>query len=330
LGIAATIFMPEATPNQKVERVRHCCDSHITVVLAGGSYDDAQQAALEHCERTGATLVHPFDDLRTIAGQGTIGKEIHDDLDQAEGTTPPFAFLVAPIGGGGLISGLAACLKPLRPALAIIGAEPQGSPSMHAALQAGHPVTLKEIDTFIDGAAVKRVGDLTFQICSTHLDSVQVIPEGAVCTTMIDLYQNEGIIAEPAGALSVAALDAIADRIVGTTVVCILSGGNNDILRYPEIMERSLIHQGRKHYFLISFAQKPGQLRAFVDSALGPTDDIVRFEYLKKTNKERGPALVGLELASAADLSPLLERMDQIGLGYRRLDASEALYDYLI
>ena len=332
LGIKATIFMPEATPNQKVERVRHFGNSSVTVILQGDSYDDAQQAALEHCASTGATLVHPFDDLRTIIGQGTIGKEIYDDLggEHADSLTEPFAFLVAPVGGGGLISGIASYLKPMMPALQVVGAEPQGSPSMHASLRAGHVVTLDHIDTFIDGAAVKRVGDLTFEICSSLLDSVQVIPEGAVCTAMIDLYQNEGIIAEPAGALSVAALDSIKDKISGKTVVCILSGGNNDILRYPEIMERSLIHQGRKHYFLISFAQKPGQLRAFVDSALGPTDDIVRFEYLKKTNKERGAALVGIELASAADLLPLLTRMNQIGLDYSRLDSSEPLYDYLI
>ena len=331
LGIDATIFMPALTPNQKVERVRHFGNSHVTIVLAGESYDDASAAALEHAQLFGATLVHPFDDILTIIGQGTIGQEIYDDLGGDLGlAASPLDFLLAPIGGGGLISGLAAYLKPLLPSLAVIGVEPEGSSSMHAALAAGRPVTLGTIDTFVDGAAVKRVGDLTFELCSAYLDSVSVVAEGAVCTTMIDLYQNEGIIAEPAGALAVAGLYSIAERIRGKTVVCILSGGNNDILRYPEVMERSLIHQGRKHYFLLEFIQKPGQLRAFVSEALGPNDDIVRFEYLKKTSKERGAALVGIELADAADFAPLLARMDAIGLNYRRLDSAEMLYGYLI
>ena len=191
-------------------------------------------------------------------------------------------------------------------------------------------VALDTIDTFVDGAAVKRVGELTFDLCRRHLEEVVLVPEGQVCTTLIELYQNEGIIAEPAGALSVAALGSVAESLRGRTVVCILSGGNNDILRYPEIMERSLVHQGRKHYFIVEFAQKPGQLRKFVDQALGPTDDIVRFEYMKKTNKERGAALVGIELRDQADLAPLQERMREVQLNCRLLSSEELLYDYLI
>jgi len=201
---------------------------------------------------------------------------------------------------------------------------------MYESLRQGRVVTLPEIDTFVDGAAVKTVGQLTFDLCRQHLERVVVVPEGKVCTTVIELYQNEGIIAEPAGALAVAALDEIADLLRGKTAVCILSGGNNDILRYPEIMERSLVYQGRKHYFIVEFAQKPGQLRQFVDRALGPTDDIVRFEYIKKTNKERGAALVGIELRDRADLQPLLQRMREIQLNCRRLGDEELLYDYLI
>ena len=211
-----------------------------------------------------------------------------------------------------------------------LGAEPAGAPSLTAALRAGEVVYLEKIDTFVDGAAVKRVGELTFEVCRRHVDQVLLVPEGQVCTTLIDLYQNEGIIAEPAGALSVAALDALGEDLRGRTVVCVLSGGNNDILRYPEIMERSLVHQGRKHYFIVEFAQKPGQLRKFVDRALGPTDDIVRFEYMKKTNKERGAALVGVELRDKADLAPLLERMREAQLNCRQLSSEELLYDYLI
>jgi threonine dehydratase len=201
---------------------------------------------------------------------------------------------------------------------------------MHESLRQGRVVTLEEIDTFVDGAAVKTVGQATFELCRRYLDRVVVVPEGKICTTQIELYQNEGIVAEPAGALSVAALQDAADQIRGKTVVCVLSGGNNDILRYPEIMERSLVYQGRKHYFIVEFAQKPGQLRKFVDQALGPTDDIVRFEYIKKTNKERGTALIGVELKHRDDLEPLLARIHQIQLNCRRLSSEELLYDYLI
>ncbi len=324
LGIRATIFMPEITPTQKIDRVKHFGGDFVDVRLVGDSYDDSSQAAGAYCAEKSAVFVHPFDDLLTIAGQGTIGREL------AEEVGAELDVVVAGIGGGGLISGVAAALKAVKPAVRVIGAEPTGSPSMHESIRQGRVVTLDRVDTFVDGAAVKRVGDLTFDICRRLLERVVLVPEGKVCTTVIELYQNEGIIAEPAGALAVAALDEIADEIRGRTVVCILSGGNNDILRYPEIMERSLVHQGRKHYFIVEFAQKPGQLRQFVDRALGPTDDIVRFEYMKKTNKERGAALVGIELKSRADLEPLLRRMAEIQLNCRPLESEELLYEYLI
>ena len=324
LGIRATIFMPVITPTQKIERVKHFGGELTEVRLLGDSYDDASQAALRHCEEQGGSFVHPFDDLLTIAGQGTIGKEIWEELEG------DLDLVVAGVGGGGLVSGIASYLKARNPALVVVGAEPAGSPSMFESLRQGRVVTLPEIDTFVDGAAVKTVGQLTFDLCRQHLERVVVVPEGKVCTTVIELYQNEGIIAEPAGALAVAALDEVADLLRGRTAVCVLSGGNNDILRYPEIMERSLVYQGRKHYFIVEFAQKPGQLRQFVDRALGPTDDIVRFEYIKKTNKERGTALVGIELRDRADLEPLLRRMREIQLNCRRLGDEELLYDYLI
>jgi threonine dehydratase len=212
----------------------------------------------------------------------------------------------------------------------MIGAEPAGSPSMYESLKQGRIVLLDEINTFVDGAAVRKVGQRTFDLCRRYVDRIVVVPEGKVCTTMIELYQNEGIITEPAGALSLSVLDDVAEEIRGKTVVCVLSGGNNDVLRYPEILERSLVYQGRKHYFIIEFAQKPGQLRQFVDDALGPTDDIVRFEYIKKTNKERGAALVGIELKDRADLDPLLKRMEQIQLNFRPLGSEELLYQYLV
>jgi threonine dehydratase len=324
LGIRATIFMPEIIPTQKIERARHFGGEFVEVRLVGDSYDDSSVAAAAFSAAEGAVFVHPFDDLLTIAGQGTIGRELAEELGGE------LEVVVAGIGGGGLISGIASALKSSNPGVRVIGAEPAGSPSMYESIRQGLVVTLDRIDTFVDGAAVKRVGDLTFDICRRLLDRVVLVPEGKVCTTVIELYQNEGIIAEPAGALAVSGLDDIADEIRGRTVVCILSGGNNDILRYPEIMERSLVHQGRKHYFIVEFAQKPGQLRQFVDRALGPTDDIVRFEYMKKTNKERGAALVGIELKSQADLEPLLRRMKEIQLNCRPLESEELLYQYLI
>jgi threonine dehydratase len=324
LGIKATVFMPAITPTQKIERVKHFGGELTEVRLLGDSYDDASHAALQYCQEQGAIFVHPFDDVLTIAGQGTIGKEIWEELEGE------LDLVVAGIGGGGLVSGIASYLKARNPGIAVVGAEPAGSPSMYESLRQDRIVTLPEIDTFVDGAAVKTVGQLTFDLCRQHLERVVVVPEGKVCTTVIELYQLEGIIAEPAGALAVAALDDLGGGLEGKNVVCILSGGNNDILRYPEIMERSLVYQGRKHYFIVEFAQKPGQLRQFVDRALGPTDDIVRFEYIKKTNKERGAALVGIELRDRADLEPLLERMREIQLNCRRLGDEELLYDYLI
>jgi threonine dehydratase len=237
--------------------------------------------------------------------------------------------VVVPVGGGGLASGVASYIKERDPSIVVVGAEPAGSPSMYESLRQDRIVTISEMHTFVDGAAVRTPGRLTFDLCRRHVDRVVTVPEGLVCTTMIELYQNEGIIAEPAGALSLSAL-AEAGVTPGKTVVCILSGGNNDILRYPEVMERSLVYQGRKHYFIIEFAQKPGQLRQFVDDALGPTDDIVRFEYIKKTNKERGAALVGIELRDKADLAPLLQRMEAIQLNVRRLGSEELLYDYIV
>lgn len=324
LHIKGTVFMPAITPTQKIERVKHFGTEFIEIRLVGNSYDEADAAARRHCQERQAIFVHPFDDLLTIAGQGSVAKEIYEDM------AGRVDMVVAPIGGGGLISGVASYLKQLRPAISIIGAEPAGCPSMSESLRQGCVVSLDKIDTFVDGVAVKTVGELTFALSQKYVDRVVVVPDGEVCTALIELYQNEGIIAEPAGALSVSALPHVADQIKGKTVVCILSGGNNDILRYPEIMERSLVSQGRKHYFIIEFAQKPGQLRLFVDRALGPTDDIVRFEYIKKTNKERGAALVGIELQHSADLEPLLKRMEKIQLNCRLLGSGELLYDYLI
>jgi threonine dehydratase len=324
LGIGGTVFMPRITPTQKIERVEHFGGEFVEIRLVGDSYDEASTAADTYCQQKQGIFVHPFDDLDTIAGQGTVGKEIYD------ATGGEVAVVIVPVGGGGLASGVASYIKEQNPAVVVIGAEPAGSPSMYESLKQGRVITLDKMQTFVDGAAVRRAGQRTFDLCRRYVDRVVLVPEGRICTTMVELYQNEGIITEPAGALSLSALEDATEEIRDKTVVCVLSGGNNDILRYPEIMERSLVYQGRKHYFIIEFAQKPGQLRQFVDDALGPTDDIVRFEYIKKTNKERGAALVGIELRDKADLEPLLKRMEQIQLNFRPLGSEELLYQYLV
>lgn len=323
LQIHGTIFMPVVTPNQKIEKVQQFGDGYIEIKLVGQTFDEASAASKGFAEETGAVYVHPFNDPLTIAGQGTVALEILEELPDAD-------VIVSCVGGGGLMGGIATCAHETNPNIRIYGVEPAGAAGMHESLKANRVVTLPTIDTFVDGAAVATVGDLTLSVAQQFVEEVVTVPEGKVCMTMIELYQNEGIITEPAGALSVAGLDHLAKHIAGKKVVCVVSGGNNDILRYPEVMERSLVYQGKKHYFLIEFAQKPGQLKRMVNEALGPTDDIVRFEYMKKTNKEKGPALVGIELRDQSDLPPLLSRMDAIELKYTKLSEKDMLYAYLV
>lgn len=333
LKINGTIFMPAITPSQKIDRVKHFGGKFVTIQLVGQTYDEAAHAAHKLCEEQNAVYVHPFNDPLTIAGQGTVGKEISEQLPSlrhGHENGSPVDIIIAPIGGGGFIAGVSEYMKAMYPTVKIYGVESIGAPAMYESLKQGKLVTLEKIDTFVDGCAVQRVGDLTFQIAQKNLEEVLLVTEGKICTTMIELYQNEGIIAEPAGAISIAGLSRIKDKIKNKTVVCVLSGGNNDFMRYPEILERSLVYQGLKHYFIIEFAQKPGQLRKFLDDALGPNDDIVRFEYMKKTNKEKGAALVGIELKNKNDLEPLLARLQQAEFKFNRVSSKELLYDYII
>ena len=324
LKTKGVIFMPVVTPNQKIDKVQQFGDGYIEIKLVGNTFDEASIASQVYTKEHNSVYVHPFNDPMTISGQGTIGKEIYEEL------SGKIDYVVASIGGGGLISGISTFIKGNNPLAHIIGAEPKGAAGMYESIKHGSVITLHKIDTFVDGAAVKTVGDTTFEICKENIEKIVLVDEGKDCSIMIELYQNEGIIAEPAGALSVAALDEITEEITGKKVVCVISGGNNDILRYPEIMERSLVYQGRKHYFIIDFAQKPGQLKRMVNEVLGPTDDIVRFEYIKKTNKEKGPALVGFELKSKQDLEPLMERMKAIELKFTKVTQDDLLYDYLV
>lgn len=323
MRIKGVVFMPQVTPRQKIGRVQQFGEKWIDIQLVGNTYDEAAHVANLYCTENGMTYVHAFDNLNTIAGQGTVAYEILQDMLDVE-------VVIAPIGGGGLSAGMSYYLKSQNPDIQIIGIDPQGAPKMVEALKAGYPKVLDKIDSFMDGAAVKKVGNLTFEFVRKYVDKVIATPEGKTCTVMIELYQNEGLIAEPAGAVSVAALEQLRDEIAGKKVVCVISGGNNDIARYPEVIDRSMIYEGLKHYFIVEFAQKPGQLLQFLEKILGPNDDIVRFEYLKSTNREYGPALVGIELTNKNDLDSLLQRMNEYNITYRNVMQDDVLRKYLM
>ena len=324
MGIHGRVYVPGKTPKQKRDRIRYHGGEFIELIVVGKTYDEAAAAALDDVARTGATLVPPYDDPRTMAGQGTIAAEI---LDQLDGEPD---LVIVPVGGGGCIAGITTYLAERTTGTSVLGIEPAGAAAMIAALAAGEPVTLGHVDQFVDGAAVNRAGTLTYAALAAAGDMVSIttVDEGAVCTAMLDLYQNEGIIAEPAGALSVAGLME-ADIEPGSTVVCVISGGNNDVSRYNEVLERSLVHLGLKHYFLVDFPQEPGALRRFLDSVLGPGDDITLFEYVKRNNRETGEALVGIELGSAADFDGLLSRMQASDLHVEALEPGSPAYRYL-
>jgi len=324
LGVRGTVFLPRRTPRQKVDRIRTIGGTAVDVRFSGTNFDDASAAAAEHARSTGATIVSAFDHPATVSGQGTVALEILDQLGR-----PPDVMLV-PVGGGGLIAGIAACLDGLGAPTRLVGVQPAGAPSMVRSLAAGHPVSIDVQDDFVDGASVRTPGAIPVAVVSELVSDILCVPEGHVCTALLELYQDDGIVAEPAGALSVAALDDVADRIVGKTAVCILSGGNNDVSRYDEIIERSLVHRGLKHYFIVELPQQPGSLRRFLDECLGPHDDITLFDALQRTRREYGAALVGIELADKDDLVPLMERMASSGLQIERLTPGSPAYRYLI
>ncbi|CAN5438160.1 threonine ammonia-lyase [soil metagenome] len=328
MGIHGRVYVPAKTPKQKRDRIRYHGGEFIELLVGGATYDLAAEAARADVTRTGATLVPPYDDLRTMAGQGTIAVELLNQLDREPD------LVIVPVGGGGCISGITTYLASRTTGTAVLGVEPAGAAAMVAALAEGAPVTLENVDQFVDGAAVARAGALPFAALSAAGDMVSIttVDEGAVCTAMLDLYQNEGIIAEPAGALSVAGLlEAAGDGAISpdSTVVCLISGGNNDVSRYGEVLERSLVHLGLKHYFLVDFPQEPGALRRFLDEVLGPNDDITLFEYVKRNNRETGEALVGVELGSAADYDGLLARMDASDMHVETLEPGSPVYRYL-
>jgi threonine dehydratase len=323
LGVKGVVFMPIITPQQKIQQTKMFGEQWIEIRLVGDTFDDCAVAAKAFTLQHDMTFIPPFDDYRIIEGQATVGVEILEDLAHID-------YLFMPVGGGGLCAGVGAYFKTVSPATKLVGVEPEGAPSMTAALEAGHPVVLDNIERFVDGASVKRVGDLTFAICKDVLDDMQLVPEGKVCSTILKLYNEDALVVEPAGALSIAVLDAYAGTIKGKNVVCIVSGSNNDIDRMQEIKERSLQYEGLKHYFLIRFAQRPGALKEFVNHVLGPNDDITRFEYMQKHNKETGPALVGIELKSKGDYELLLQNLNRYHVNYTELNKNDNVFGYLV
>jgi len=323
LNIKGVIYMPAITPKQKINQVKMFGGELIDIVLIGDTFDECQEVALDFCKEKNMVFIPPFDHPRIIEGQGTVGKEILDELSGID-------YLFVPIGGGGLCAGLSQYFKTYSPQTKIIGVEPQGAPSMKEALKAGRPVVLDKIQRFVDGASVKKVGDLTFELCKESITDMLLVPEGKVSSAILQLYNEDAIVAEPAGALSIAALDFYADKLAGKKVVCILSGGNNDIDRMQEIKERSLLYEGLKHYFIVRFVQRPGALRDFLNNILGPNDDIVRFEFIQKHNKETGPALIGIEVKSKEDYGSLIDRMNEFKLNFTEINQNENLFEYLV
>lgn len=324
LKIHGKIFMPSTTPRQKVSQVELFGKEYVEIILTGDTFDDAYQNAVVCSEAEKRTFIHPFDDSEVIAGQGTVAVEILNDSDVE------IDYVVAGVGGGGLISGIGTYFHAISPSTKIVGVEPEGAPALFQSRIESKVVTLEKIDKFVDGAAVKKVGNKTFSICQDVVEEVLLVPEGKICTTILELYNENAIVAEPAGALSISALDFLRDQIKGKNVVCIVSGGNNDIGRMQEIKERSMIYEGLQHYFIVNFPQRAGALREFLDEVLGPNDDITRFEYTKKNNKDNGPALVGIELKQKEDYEPLLQRMNKKGFFYTEVNKDSNLFHLLI
>jgi len=322
--VKGVIFMPTPTPNQKIEQVKMFGGEYVEIVLKGDTFDDAQESALSYCKANNMSFIPPFDDLKVIEGQATIALEI---LTQTE---KPIDFVFVPIGGGGVSAGISSIFNILSPNTKIIGVEPAGAPSMLTSIKNDYNTKLDKIDKFVDGASVQKVGDLNFEICKQLIHEVTTVHEGKVCQTILDLYNKNAIVVEPAGALSIAVLDQYQEQIKGKNVVCLISGSNNDITRTEEIKERAMLYTGLKHYFIIRFPQRAGALREFLEHILGPKDDITHFEYTKKHNRNTGPAVVGIVLKNASDFDALLQRLDERKFYYEYLNDKPDLFQFLV
>lgn len=324
LEVHGTIFMPVTTPNQKIEQVRMFGSDHVEIVLVGDTFDDSSTEAMHFCEEKNAVFIHPFDDEKVIEGQATVGLEILNQLEEA------LDYVFVPVGGGGLASGVGAALRQLSPKTKVIGVEPKGAPSLTESLRNGRNTTLRSIEKFVDGAAVKRVGERNFEICREVLDDVLTVDEGKICETILSMYSKDAIVAEPAGVLTLAGLEQYSAQIKGKNVVCVVSGGNNDITRTEEIRERALLYQGRKHYFVVKFPQRAGALKEFISGVLGPQDDITHFEYTKKNSRTRGAAVVGIEVPERKDFYSLEKRMKQCGFFEKYVNDDPYLMSFIV
>lgn len=312
LSIKGNIFMPTNTPLQKINKVKQFGGDLIKIHLEGSTFDQSFYAAKQFSEKEGGEFIHPFDDEKVIEGQGTVGLEL---LSQSK---KPIDYIFLPVGGGGLAAGVSSYIKTLSPSTKIIGVEPLGAPSMTEAFKQNKVVILDSITTFVDGASVKKVGDLNFPICKKHLDNLLLIDEGHVCSKILQMYNEHGFIIEPAGVLSLCALDTMGLDIKNKHVVCIVSGGNSDVFRMPDILERSLVYEGLKHYFRIEFPQRPGALKEFIMQVMGKDDDIIYFRYTRLINRETGPVIIGIQLKQKDDLGRLIQKMNDAGIMYER------------
>jgi len=323
LKIRGRVYMPATAPQQKIVQVKMFGEGFVETILTGDTYDACQKVALETAKKEGQTFIHAFDDVQVIEGQATIA------LEMIAQHTEGFDYIFVPVGGGGLVSGILTVFKALSPKTKIIGVEPEGAQSMKLALELNKRIPLKEMDRFVDGAAVRQVGALPFEICKEFLDDLVHVPEGKICQAILDLYNKEGIVAEPAGALAIAALDLVEYDLKNKNIGVLLCGGNNDILRMPEIKERALLYANLKHYFIIDFPQRAGALKQFVNEVLGPEDDITHFEFSKKSSKSVAPAVVGIELKSKDDLGFLVDRMKNHNFNFDYLNEKENLFQFL-
>ena len=323
LKISGRVYMPATVSQQKIAQVKMFGEGFVETILTGDTYDACQKVALETAKKEGQTFIHAFDDVQVIEGQATIALEII--AQHTEG----FDYIFVPVGGGGLVSGILTVFKALSPKTKIIGVEPEGAQSMKLALELNKRIPLKEMDRFVDGAAVRQVGALPFEICKEFLDDLVHVPEGKICQAILDLYNKEGIVAEPAGALAIAALDLVEYDLKNKNIGVLLCGGNNDILRMPEIKERALVYANLKHYFIIDFPQRAGALKQFVNEVLGPDDDITHFEFSKKSSKSVASAVVGIELKSKDDLGFLVDRMKNHNFNFDYLNEKENLFQFL-
>lgn len=324
LKVKGKIYMPTTTPQLKIKKVNSFGKSFVEVILIGDTYDDSYKEAIKDATKNKLPFIHPFNDKKVIEGQGTVGLEIMEDCEE------PIDYVFVAIGGGGIISGLGSYFHHISPATKIIGVEPTGSPGMYQSMKKKKVVTLKEMDVFVDGAAVRKVGDLTFKIAQQVVDDIVLVPEGKVCTKILELYNEEAIVVEPAGALTIGALDFYKKKIKGKTIVCLIGGGNNDITRMEDIKERSLLYEGLKHYFIVQFPQRAGALKDFLNKVLGPNDDITHFEYTKKNNKDAGPALVGIELQDRKDYKALINRMKAQKIEFQTMNDQKMLFRFLV